>query len=260
MVGPINQLGYCDSSPQWRTISKEIQKKQCEKFEGKVISFYDHIFKVEKCLRRPILQSRTVSDFMQAGVKIHNVESITLAALAEGTPLDDSSPTKEGRTCKQLEKQYVTYSYVDVYFIEHCKKRLFKDWDSYLKHRKHRNDELGEILTLSWNEFNSFPDGVDMPSFIDEEFRKLLSKAKDVDVIPIDEACHGVEGKYTSYYSKVYKIEKCRKREIDNRSLFTLKKADKALTVTELTSEQWISLPDGKPIIDESSAQKPNKR
>ncbi len=242
-----------------RPITSEMKKKQCDLFEGKIISFYDNVFKVEHCKRRPILLSRTVSDYLQKGIKVHNVESITLAALPEGQPVDVIPADDPGRNCKQLDGKYVTYSYVDVYFIESCKRRLFKDWDSYLRHRKKKNDELGEILALTWQEFNNLHQGQDMPSFIDEEFRKLLQKAADADVIPIDEACRGVEGHYASYYSKIYKIEKCRKREIDDRTLFARKTADKSFVIVELTSEQWLSLPDGKPIVDKSLKREPPK-
>ncbi|MEI6398419.1 MAG: hypothetical protein WCO71_06595 [Pseudomonadota bacterium] len=70
-----------------------------------------------------------------------------------------------------------------------------------------------------------------------------------MDIIPIDEACKGVDGKIVTFYSRMYKIEKCRKREIDAES-FTMHGGAGSSKLTELKPEQWISMPDGKPYSD----------
>ena len=79
-------------------------------------------------------------------------------------------------------------------------------------------------------------DGTPFDSVLDKGSSKV-DYAK-VDTIPLDEACSGLEGRYVSYYSRVYKIYKCHKRPVDPVQ-FSRKVMKKP---TELSSEQWLSL------------------
>ena len=65
----------------------------------------------------------------------------------------------------------------------------------------------------------------------------------------MDEACHGVDGRVVSYYSRLYRIERCRKREITDTEEFLRRLGNiERKEILELRSEQWLSLPDGAPI------------
>ena len=191
----------------------EVQRL-CAKFNGKVIAYYSDFWKVVDCERRPIVDAKTVYEHLRSGQEVVDVPEEVIAALPEGEPLDWAISKEAARGCRQLEGQYVTYSAVDVYFVERCKRRLFPDWASYLKHSELRTDKKGEILSLSWIEFEGLASGEPIPSIIDDIFAKLLRGDAGVEMIPIDEACEGVEGKIASYYSRLYRIERCRKREI----------------------------------------------
>ncbi len=219
-------------------------KAVCNKWEGKVIGSYSELFIVEKCKRRKIESQDFILDLHQKKIKIHEVENDVIAKLPEGDVLETRNMVK--RSCSQLEGSYITYSYVDVYYIEKCKKRLIPDYETFDAHKKKMKKEKNPLIGLSVEEFFNLVEGEPVTSITDEEFKKELKYGLSVDVIPIDEACRGVNNQYVSYYSKIYKIEKCKKREIDAEEA-TFKKI-LSNKLIELTSEQWISLPDGERI------------
>ena len=97
-------------------------------------------------------------------------------------------------------------------------------------------------MALTAREFWAMRQGRDISSIIDKDFAKLLDGSAGVDIIPVDEACKGVDGKIVTFYSRMYKIEKCRKREIDAES-FTMHRKLGDVKLIELKPEQWISMP-----------------
>ncbi len=236
-----------------RVVTAAERKKACGKHEGKYISYYSEIFRVENCKRRAVQDPETLSRLMRGSVNVTEVESDIIAAIPAGQPVADQG-AKSRRSCKQLEGRFITFSYVDVYLVQKCKKRIFPDWETFIAFQKKRGITSGigsEVIPLTEAEFDLLQIGPEMPSSVDLEFIRQYDRSKVVDVIPIDEACRGVEGKIVSFYSKLYKIEKCRKREMDPE-VATLKNPE--LKPKELRPEQWNSLPDGKPLKSESDA------
>lgn len=237
-----------------RAVSKKETAAACKKHEGRYISYYSELFLVQKCRRRLVQDHDEVLKLVQAGKNISEVESDIIAALPKGAPLVPNSG-KKVRSCKQLEGRFVTFSYVDVYLVEKCHKRLFPDWETFTAWQKkaaRKKARIGEIIDLSEIEFEQLRSGPDIPSLIDAEFSKQFKQDKVIDLIPIDEACRGVEGKIVTFYSKVYRIEKCRKREMDPE--FASQKYP-GMTPRQLSPEQWNSLPDGKPVTKPGATQ-----
>lgn len=230
-------------------------RRICNKYQNQLIAFYGEVYKVEDCERRPIMSNKTVYELQRSGKKILDVDGDTVAALPEGEPLDLAMTIESARSCRQLDGKYVSFSSVDVYFVEKCKKRIFPDWETYIKHREKRGDKKGEVLSLSWVEFAALDSGAPIDSVFDDIFSKLLSGEAGVDIIPVDEACEGINGKVVSYYSRLYRVERCRKREIVEPELFLKKAGPAKMKIKELNSQQWLSLPDGQP-IDEKPKQK----
>lgn len=224
------------------------RKRLCAKYSNQLIAYYGDVWKVENCKRRLITESKTVYSLQRSGQKVLDVPADVIAALLEGDALDLNDSVASARNCKQLDGHYVTFSAVDVYIVEQCKRRLFPDWATYVKHRDKRGDKKGEILSLSLIEFDKLMPGEPIPSIVDDQFTKLLTGSAGVDVIPIDEACEHLEGHLASYYSRLYRIERCRKREIVEPDVFVVKNGGGALKIVEMKSEQWLSLPDGEPI------------
>jgi hypothetical protein len=226
------------------------RKKICDKYQGRLVAFYNDVFKIESCKRRMIVNSKTVYNMMRDGQEVIDIDSDVMVAIPEGSPIDLAVNSQGARGCKELDGKYISYSATDVYFVEKCSKRIFPDWATYVEHRQKRGDGRGEILSLNWLEFSQLSVGRPIPSIIDDMFAKLLRGDGSTDIIPQDEACAGIEGKVVAFYSKLYRVEKCRKREFTDPEAFMLKTAVDRAKIPDLTAQIWLSLPDGAPIKD----------
>jgi len=231
-----------------KVFTKQEIQRFCNQYKDRLIAYYGEVYKVEACTRRVIQNSKTLSRMIAKGVKVQDVDGYVIAAIPEGEPLDNDLIRQSIRSCKVLNGQYVSYSSVDVYFVEGCKRRLLPDWTTYINHRDVRGDERGEIMALSWEEFVALEEGTNVPSVVDDMFAQLLQGDSGVDIIPVDEACEGINGKVVTYYDKMYRVEKCSKREILNPGEVLQGFVEKTTKFHELTSQQWLSLPNGAPI------------
>lgn len=221
------------------------QSKVCAQYEGRVISYYSEVFKVENCKRRPVLTQQAIDDVSKSAKPIADVPAEVIRTI----PLGDEyqSKKKDHYSCRDLEGKYVTVAFTDIFLIQGCKRRQFPEWSTYLDHLSKRKLKMGKIQNLELHQLDKFPVGEPIPSVVDGETTKMLQGNEDIDIISIDEACRGLNGRLVTYYSKVYKIEKCRKRLFDSEKASAIfKKGGK--NVPELTSEQWLSLPDGVPL------------
>lgn len=232
--------------PTVKPYSDRETRAACQKYEGRYISYYGDVYHVERCKRRPILSHIAISTLAKKKIHIIPVEAGPVAALPEGEPLEDTVHSVTKRNCRELAGRYVTFSFNEIFYVEKCKKRLFPDWASYLNHRSRANAKQREILGLTWEEFEAIPIGDDFPSSMDQEYAKMRERDKPMVILPIKEACKGVEGKVLTFHSKMYLIENCKKREIDPEK-FTRSRGRAGFKVSEMTAEQWFSLPDGKP-------------
>ncbi len=217
-------------------------QKECKKYEGKFIGYYDRIYKIEKCKRREIVSSDDDQNPILTGKTVLNVDSPTVAKIPAGESIGNEKPSNKVN-CLKFEGRYVLSRGDEVYFIEKCKKNLLPDWDTYVEHSQKRGKRGLEIFELTEAEFRGIAPGKEIKSVLDEEYKKLLDAEKDVDVIPLAEACKGMNGKFVTYYSRIYHIEACRKQPVDPE-LFLQR--NPSYKLSEMTSEQWISIPTGK--------------
>lgn len=225
------------------------RKATCRKYEGKYIAYAANVYLVEKCKAREVQNSELIFALNRDRKPIISVEAAELARLETGDPIVSSTPqlNKKPRKCEDFNKKYVTYLYAEVYFVEKCERRLFLDWESYIAHRKKNKVKAdAPIEALTWDEFGALKHGEDMPTILEKEFAEALDRKQPVEVIPIDEACKGLEGKYVTFHSKMYFVEKCRKREIDPQD-FTLRFRNRMPKFVEMQPQQWYSMPEGKP-------------
>ena len=95
--------------------------------------------------------------------------------------------------------------------------------------------------------FAKIEDGEPMTSLLSKEYADYMRRNRQsvIEVISIEEACEGLNGKKVSYLDYLYKIEDCHKRRLDPEAE-TLKHPDQKYK--ELSSIIWISLPEGKPL------------
>jgi len=215
--------------------------KQCAKYEGKYISYYETIYKVEKCKRRELLTDEGTEAKIK-GLNIVSVDNDTIAVIPEGEPMN-APANKKALSCAQLNGQYLISRGDELYFVEKCAKRLFPDLDTYSEHAQKRGKREKDILELDEVAIARIADGPPILSSLDVEYKKLLDADTGIDVIPLKEACKGLNGKFVAYYSKIYKIENCRKEPVDP---LLFGKRFPSLAPVELSSEQWISIPTGK--------------
>lgn len=225
--------------PKQKQFDNKESKKTCAKYEGKFIVYYERIFKVEKCKRREFLVENGYEPKLKG--KVEYVESDVIAMLAEGVPLNGPQKRKP-MTCSQLNGQYLLAGSEEIYFVEKCKKRMFPDFDTYTDHSRKRGKRNQDVIEMDELELSKVADGAPIESALDAEYKKLLDADTGVDVLPLAEACRGLNGKFVSYYSKLYRIEKCRKQPVDP-TLFG--KRFPRYEPTELNSDQWISIPTG---------------
>lgn len=223
------------------------KKATCKEYNNKYLSYYDKVYLVENCKLREVQSHDVILELNLVKRKIHVVENSVIAQLDLGAPiLESTGKQAQIRPCKLLEKKYVTFAYTDVYYVEGCSKRPFPDWASFIEHRKKLGRIKEGVVALTWAEFNSLNVGTTMDSIVEVEFAKLLSGDAQVDVLPIDEACSGINKRDVAYLDKIYRIESCRKREYDAAKYLRSKNGN--VNLKELTSEQWLSIPDGKPM------------
>ncbi|HET9239363.1 MAG TPA: hypothetical protein VFO10_19030 [Oligoflexus sp.] len=230
--------------PKKASYSDAEVKAECRKFEGKFIAYYDRVFKVEGCKRREVVSDDDEANPALKGHRVIPVENITIAKIPEG-PAIGSSPKGKKPNCAKIEGRYIISRASDVFYVEKCKKRPFPDWDTYADHAAKHPGKAKDILELPEEEFLALPVGTEFPSSLNDEYKKMLVTEKNVDVLPLDEACKGLNGSYVSYYAKIYKIEKCRKHEVDAERFLMRFPSYK---LREMSSEQWVSIPTGKPV------------
>lgn len=241
-------------APGVKTFSKSETQKTCAKYQGKLLSVYGEIYKIQNCVRHLVQEQENIFKFNRQGTPIVEVNATDVAAIPVGDHWENVS--NKDRPCSAFNGKYITFSYTDIYYVENCVRKLVPDYETLLSHKKSTGKNSQEVLALTAREFYSVKQGRDISSVIDKEFSKQLEIAKNVDIIPIDEACKGVEGKFVTFYSRMYKIEKCKKREIDAET-YTMKTRTGDLKLTELRPEQWVSMPDGQPFGEKKSESKP---
>ncbi len=228
--------------PKRQEFSKAEIQAECRKYEGKTIAFYDQIFLVKNCKRHELITDDDNRNGITKSQKIQSVEGTTIAKIPAGDAIGQSKEDLHP-SCAKLEGHYVMTRADEVYYIEGCKKQLIPDWDTYAEHAAKKGKKGTAILEMSEAEISRLKSLPDMKSVLDAEYKKLLDAEKPIDLLPLEEACKGLNGKFVSYYSKIYRIEKCKKRPVDAER-FGVK--NPRLKVEEISAEQWISLPTGQ--------------
>ncbi|MGE0174818.1 MAG: hypothetical protein AB7T49_18640 [Oligoflexales bacterium] len=232
--------------PPRKTYTAAERLAECRKYEGKLLGYYEFIYKIENCKRREIRDQDYLNGILKGNQKVINVENDTIGKLRVGKPIE-SPPKKAAFSCNRVNNSYVISQTNDIFYVENCKKRAFPDYDTYETH-KHDKKSSQVLVELSPAELKSLTDGTPFPSVLNKPAESASEEI--LEIIPLHEACRGIDGRYASYFSKLYKIEKCHKREIANPEGFLFENRAKKIDVVELNSDQWLSLPEGKTIDD----------
>lgn len=228
--------------PKEVSFTEKEAKKECAKYNGKYIGFYSRVFKVENCRRRLVTEDYLESLGRRAP-NIIAVENDTLIKIPAGEPVEVQAKRK---SCKALSGRYFISAADEMFVMENCKLRAFADYETFEDHAKKRKRSKSNVVELSSEDLAYYERGEPIPTILDEVFALEPVVENEVDVIPLSEACRGLNGNYVSYFSKVYKIENCRKRELESPENFRRRLSRGK--IKELSSEQWISLPNGTPL------------
>jgi len=197
-------------SPRQR---RRLALNSCKDYEGKLISYYAENFLVKNCQRIPLSHKEFVA-YQQEGRVVKKVEATAIAHL----PLKDSSVSlktqkrarKKALKCSSLNGKYVAYNNEDVYLMESCRLRRFPDWLSYTQHRRLRGHAETQLVFVEEDIFVGYKTGTPMASLFKDQVASVGRKA-----LSRNQACRGLEGSFVLYYSQMYKVERCQKRQVD---------------------------------------------
>lgn len=241
-------------------LTEEGKKKICFGVKAAYLSYYDKVYKVEKNCQLIELSLEQIYDISKAKSIIQEADGKTLQGFDIVT--ENKKPLVL-RNCSNFNKRYVTFSYVDIYWVENCTKHLFPDWPTYEDHRAEKKLLKEPIIALTAEEFAAIKSGDSLPSAIDAEYKKLNPVERPViEVLSLDDACKGLLNQHVSYLDDVYFIQPvpkgvrgsdgthCEKKPITDGYKFTRMYASKQTPLKELTSSQAISIPTGLPMKD----------
>ena len=233
----------------------------CKEFSRKnisYISYYENVFEIKNCERIRLSNSR-VKELTRRGVRVQDADHKAIEALPLRPKIIEKGAENREELCKKYHHKYITYAYVDVYWVEGCVKHPFPDWSSYENHAGKLRDSRPSLVTPASDDFYRLETGEPMKSIIDEEFRSMLQAQGDqADLLPLDEACKGINGQYVTYLGQIYFIDRkpgkkgtgpfCHRRVVDSEE-FTRKRGMSGFNLPELSSSQALSIPVGEPMI-----------
>lgn len=256
---PLNKATLYQDPPYVEPTKSE-RDEACRKYNGKNITYYQDVYSVRDC---KLFRIDDVYTATKKGIPLTEVDSRTVDVLRyEGKVIADTRPAL---TCAQLEGKYVTISFVEVFWVEKCKKRLFPDWASFENHRG-KLESNRNVVWVTGDEIAGIANGEPMPSVLNAESKALLQADGPIEVIPLEEACRGLIGKYVSYLDEIFFIQNitgpnytsqhCQKRKVDSEE-FTARSVNTRFKLSELTSTQAISIPTGKPVESQKPKEKP---
>ncbi len=231
--------------PPEKPLTAEEIKRQCELYNGKVISYFDELYQVKGCQRIRVSPGPHMTRLLKKKTPIIDVSSTTIKALP--LHIEKVEKISVAISCSQITNKYITYTFEKMYWVEKssatklgCHKREFPDWESYMDHRSTRKKT--EIKVLDEENFYSIPVGPHQESVFNQ--LESLRLKEEADIIPISDACKGL-GLYVSYYSEVFMVNKLPNNSCSLTKLEEEKSKKIGLknTLRELSPSQYMSIP-----------------
>ena len=239
---------------------RRLSLKHCQRYEGKVLSYYEETFRVRGC-QRHVLDHEKLSKLLKKGVKVEKVDGSVIMSLPLATPAAYRVPAL---SCAKLNGRYITSNYEEVYFVEKCRKRLFPDGVTYNQHLRDRGIAESSLQLYGSEVLDQIKDGKPFasvaPSGESEE-------AGDAGVANLgkNQKCKDLEGRYVRYFIYLYKVRRCQKRPVDDQKFSQIMadidrnpEAGKLVKeeirkVITISDKIWISLPLGPPHVPVAS-------
>lgn len=225
-----------------------IRTKLCKIYKGKFVSYYHSIFWFDLQCKRHFLASEEASQISKKH-QILEVPQELIALFPLSVPYNKQGKELRLDPCK-WNGRYVTYDYDKFYLVEKCQLRKFPDWATYEKYRGSLSRSEKKIFPVTKEAFLKFKRGKDMLSIF-SSFKQL--EVEPLDILAQEEVCPKFLGKIISFVDGLYRIKKtkegqgCEKVRI-NSEKYTLEKTSKNLSFTELSSQEFISIPESRPL------------
>lgn len=218
---------------------KEIasRKKACRTYANKLIGYYGKVYRVAGCKRYLVDHSEIAGQIRRYGA-VRGVDSDIVKLIPPA-----KMQQQQRLSCKEAEGRVFLTLSGQIFQVAGCRRYTFPDWETFLEYRKKGRVKKRSFVEVEDHLAQTLPEARVYPSVLDSDSAAFLRDNETYDIIPAKRACRGLEGRYVTYYSQVYKIEKCKRRplviEPTKLGRFNLK---------ELTSSQWLSIPEGKPL------------
>lgn len=286
---PSRQLGAPDSSSYQNVKTRQ---QACETFDGRVVAYYDQTGLVRNCRFRLITDPLMLNLLRNQNAKeVTEIPASVYRLLPHGEPIQEGEAEGFEQTlgikmkssiCRALEKQIVTATGLNFFYVENCKKRLFPNYASL----QEQSDVQQTIKTITPAQLDKLESGPDMPNMasslsdiwikIDgdvtwqrsfrsadqgptlpdspEQFRKTAQEAQQ----PVNKnrLCSEINGRLVSFYGHVYFVENCSLREVEQQSLELQIAIEQGKGIRDLTASEKRLLKDGRAISPEDALKR----
>ena len=227
------------------------KKQACELLNHKVVTYIDLIYYVKNCnlmlINDPEVSNNLIQDQKKSIVSL-SAEIYSMMSIGRNYSFDDyyldygnNSDGSLQSLCQKYEKWVVTSDSVNYYFIDTCKKRLFKKFSDISLF----TDKSKPIFSLKPRILNKFPTGAPI----------IVSKKDNDSIMVIPEThikanlpaakvlCAKLDHKVVSFHDSFFFLENCKLYTISDFNLDIQKRADDLGGVKELSVKQAIGIP-----------------
>lgn len=232
-------------------VNIKTKQEACRVLNHRVVTYVDLIYYVKNCNLMLIKDAEVSNNLIQDQKK--SIVSLTAKVYAmipignnytEDEYHNDYNRDSEASfhsICQKYEKWVVTSDSINYYFIDSCKKRLFKKFNDISLF----TDKSKPIFSLQPRVLNRFPTGEPI----------IVKKKSDESVMVIPESqikaelpsakvlCAKLEKKVVSFHEGFFFLEDCKLYTISDFNIDIQKKADDLGGIKELTVKQALGIP-----------------
>ena len=254
----------------------------CSLYEGKVISFAGVIALVENCKQRVVESSQDFNMLLaEKKLSVVDVESEVVRKIPFGRPFESKPKVVNAearqKLCEKTNGRYVTSDGESFFYVEKCVRKPFRSFVEFAQH----NAEGRPVMALDEHELGALPEGSTIvvpaskesdvlykvdgdvywsrlfpPGKVDRLSEDSLKKIEKIDaersrINKRSEICARYEGKIVSFYSRIYLVEKCLRRPLQDVTLDIQAALTDKFSPQDISAEQYRALPEGEGLSGE---------
>ncbi|WP_148698660.1 hypothetical protein [Silvanigrella aquatica] len=229
----------------------ENRTQACDLLKNKVVTYIDLVFYVKKCKLMPIKDPEITNSLIQIqkkslislSDKVYSMmemgKNYTFDEYYTDYNADEIENLKD--LCMKFNKNIVTADAYSFYYIDACKKRLFKKYSdiSFFKTKSK------PVFSIKPRELSIFPTGQEM--VVNKNDQETSMKVSETyikeNLPPLKNLCANLERKVVAFHASFFFLENCKLYKIDDFNITIQKKADMLGGVKELNIKQAIGIP-----------------